>query len=347
MKIAIISFTVKGFALSGRIEDILVRQGNMVVRYKKSRYLESGDGIYVVEPLPQWAGKMFETQDAVIFIGASGIAVRAIAPHIQDKKEDPAVLILDEQGSFCIPLLAGHIGGANELAVKLCEQLGSTPVLTTATDVNKQFAVDVFAVKNRLFISDMQLAKEISAKLLHHEPVGFISELPVTGTLPQGLVAGEGIAELGICVGVHHQQPPFAKTLWLIPQNITLGIGCRKGTPKPVIDSFVKEVCRHSGIFHEAIYQAASIDLKSGEKGLLEYCEQYQLPFTTYSAEALNEVEGEFSGSGFVASVTGVDNVCERSALLASKTGKIIQNKIGKNGVTAAFAIEDRSVEFE
>lgn len=347
MNIAIISFTLNGFELSGRIQALLKSAGDTVVRYKKSRHLHSGEGIDVTEPLQQWAGKMFESQNAIIFVGASGIAVRAIAPHIKDKKKDPAILILDEHGAFCIPLLAGHIGGANELALKLCDKLGSTPVITTATDINQQFAVDVFAVKNNLVISDMKLAKEISAKLLHKEAVGLVSELPVQGKLPQGLIEGAGSAELGICVGIHHDQQPFPKTLWLIPRNVTLGIGCRKDTPKQQIESFVKEVCQKNGIFWEAICQVASIDLKKEEKGIQEYCQKYQIPFTTYTAAELEQIPGEFPCSEFVAAVAGVGNVCERSAAAASNEGRIIQNKIAKDGVTLALAIENRSVEFE
>lgn len=347
MKIAMISFTVTGFALSGRIEAILAAAGHTAVRYKKSRYLESGAGIYVAEPLPQWTKKMFIEQDAIIFIGASGIAVRAIAPHVQDKTNDPAILILDEQGSFCIPLLAGHLGGANQLARQLCEKLGSTPVITTATDVNCRFAVDVFAAKNDLHIASMQLAKAVSASLLHQEAVGFVSELPVSGKLPAGLVEGAGGCDLGICISSHKQPPPFKQTLWLVPQNITLGIGCRKGAAKADIEFLVQEACRELGIFHEAIYQLASIDLKCEEPGIREYCEQYRLPFVTYSAAELNAVPGTYTGSDFVTAVTGVDNVCERSAVKAGNGGEIIQKKIAKNGVTAAFARENRSVEFE
>lgn len=347
MNIAVISFTQNGFELSGRIRETLEQEGDTVVQYKKSRYLDSDRGVAVTEPLQQWAGKMFASQDAVVFVGASGIAVRAIAPHIKDKKEDPAVLIVDEHGNFCIPLLAGHIGGANELALRLCEHLGCTPVITTATDVNQQFAVDVFAVKNNLVISDMRLAKEVSAKLLHHEPVGFVSELPVEGNLPHGLCRGEDPAGLGICVGIHMDKQPFKNTLWLIPRIVTLGIGCRRETPKELIESFVEDVCQQNGIFHQAIGQAASIDLKKEEKGILEYCDKYQIPFKTYTAGELNALAGEFPPSEFVASVTGVDNVCTRSAAASAEKGRIIQNKIAKNGVTVALAIENRSVKFE
>jgi len=350
MEIAVISFTRNGFALSEKIIAILKQQEHRTECYVKSRYLKEEDAIQVEEALPAWAGEMFVSKDAIIFIGASGIAVRAIAPHIQDKQNDPAVLILDEQGRFCIPLLAGHIGGANELAFLLCEELGAQAVVTTATDVNRRFAVDVFAKKNGLFISDMKLAKEVSAKLLHGESVGFYSELPVHVELPEGLVAvsnGTKAAELGIYIGIYHDKVPFNKTLFLIPSNVVLGLGCKKGTPKELIKALVEETCRLQGIFPETISRICSIDLKKEEPGIISYSKERDLDFITYTAEELKAVPGKYSASDFVTSVTGVDNVCERSARLGSHMGRLIQDKTGKNGVTVALAIEDRSVDFE
>lgn len=388
MEIAIISFTRNGFALSGKIAEILKEHGHSVDCYVKSKYLKSKDAIFVEEPLPAWAGAMFAAKDAIIFIGASGIAVRAIASHVQDKRYDPAVLILDEQGAFCIPLLAGHIGGANELAVLVSDQLGAQAVITTATDVNQCFAVDVFAKKNGLFISDMALAKEVSARLLHGEPVGFYSELPVRGELPSGFIeemnvtgraeiAGEvqaaeisipdelqilskketliaeetangiGNSEFGVYIGIYHNKTPFNKTLFLIPHQVVLGVGCRKGTSKQLIKELVEESCRTQGIFPEAISRICSIDLKKEEPGIIAYSKEKKLDFITFTAEELKTISGNYTTSDFVRSITGVDNVCERSARLGSRMGELIQNKTGKNGVTVALAREDRGVDFE
>ena len=129
--------------------------------------------------LSEWVFYAIQDADAFLFVGAAGIAVRAIAPYIVHKTTDPALVVVDEKGQFVIPLLSGHIGGANELAVQIAEDLGAQPVLTTATDVRGLFAVDVFATKNNLWISDMKEAKEISAALMRGECVGFYSDFPV------------------------------------------------------------------------------------------------------------------------------------------------------------------------
>ena len=103
--------------------------------------------------LGEWTEKQFSESDGLVFIGATGIAVRAIAPCLKDKFQDPAVVVMDEKAKFVIPLLSGHVGGANELAVQIGEVTGAVPVLTTATDVNRKFAVDVFARNQNLLIT--------------------------------------------------------------------------------------------------------------------------------------------------------------------------------------------------
>ncbi|MGI6011068.1 MAG: cobalt-precorrin 5A hydrolase [Ruminococcus sp.] len=347
MDIGIICFTMNGFILAEKIDSFMKKAGHETTVYTKSRYLRETEGEPVKDSLKLWAKKMFETKDAVIFIGAAGIAVRAIAPYVDNKTYDPAVVVLDEQGKFCISLLSGHLGGANELTEIIGRKLGAIPVITTATDVNGQFAVDVFAKKNRLYISNMTLAKEVSARLLHGEKVGFISELPIKGEVPAGLDLNEEDHEIGIYVGIHYHRQPFEQTLWLIPRSITAGIGCRKGVSQEQIEELFEEVCQVNGIFHEAVAQAASIELKKEEPGLKEFCQEMGISLITYSAEELLKVEGDFSPSEFVQSVTGVDNVCERSAVKGSRGGTVIQKKTGKNGVTVAFAQEEWSVEFE
>lgn len=355
MNIAIISFTQNGFLLSAKIAGVLEKEmGCCVKQYVKGNYLEKSGGILVDVSLATWTEKMFETQEGIIFIGASGIAVRGIAPWVQDKRYDPAVLVLDEKGEFCIPLLSGHLGGANELAMLLSKQLGARAVITTATDVNARFAVDVFAKENGLVISDMRMAKEVSAKLLHGENVGVYSELEVLGELPEGLLncakmlnKAEVVPDLGIHIGVHKDRSPFQRTLYLIPDQIVLGIGCRKGTDKDTIAALIIEVLSEKKLFVEGIQCVCSIDLKKDELGILQYCKEYKLDFVTYSSEELSQIPGEYTASAFVNSVTGVDNVCERSASLGSGFGNLIVKKRVKNGVTVALAIADRSVHFE
>ena len=141
------------------------------------------------ESAKEFTRRCFAGCDAIVFIGAAGIAVRMIAPLVKAKDTDPAVLVIDEKGRFVIPILSGHIGGANALAMRLATLLHATPVITTATDVNGVFAVDVWATQNGCAIPDTQHIKAVSAALLVGQSVGVQSYFGICGTLPMGVLA--------------------------------------------------------------------------------------------------------------------------------------------------------------
>lgn len=353
MKLILIAFTRNGWELEKRLQMTASKHGFETKAFLKSKYVKApynGDIIQVEESLGQWAGEWIPDADGVIFIGASGIAVRTIAPFVKSKKTDPAVLVLDEKGSFVIPLLSGHLGGANELACWIAGEIGAIPVITTATDVNHHFAVDVFARKNHLAISDMRLAKEVSALVLQ--------DIRLNAGAGQGYFEKENqnvFPELLFSKAASPDgrqatfwiQLPEQQVLHLIPKTITLGIGCKKGMSEEVIEEQICLVLEQHGIFPQAVRQAASIDLKKEEPGLKAFCEKWQLPLLTYTGDELGQLEGEFTPSAFVNRITGVDNVCERSACLASGHGTLLVKKQAGNGVTVACAVEDWSVDFE
>ena len=198
----------------------------------------------------------------MIFVSSVGLAVREVAPHLKSKATDPAVLVLDELGRYVIPVLSGHIGGANELAKALAASLGAQAVITTATDINGRFSVDAWAVQNGCAIASLPLAKAVSAAVLEGD-VPFLSDFPVVTDLPRGLAPGDTGA-LGVYIGVY-EKTPFAKTLRLVPRVVRLGIGCRKGTDEETIRAAVNEALAAHGIDRRAVKCAASIDLKAEE----------------------------------------------------------------------------------
>ena len=138
---------------------------------------------------------------------------------------------------------------------------------------------------------------------------------------------------------------PFSETLSVIPRALTLGLGCRRGTAKEAIEQTVFEVFKENGLDLRAVREAASIDLKADEPGLLAFCEQLGISVLFYAAETLAAVRGSFTPSAFVQKVTGVDNVCERSA--AAGGGKLIVKKTARRGVTVAVAETAWEVNFE
>ena len=150
----------------------------------------------------------------------------------------------------------------------------------------------------------------------------------------------------GIVISLNDENRPFNRTLHLYPPIVTLGIGCRKGTDARLLEEAVLDVLQTNHISMRSVEQAASIDLKAEEPAIIRFCEKYRLPFQTFSAEELKEAKGEFTPSDFVQHVTGVDNVCERSAVLGSGGGRLVQKKKAGNGITLALAVKDWSVDF-
>lgn len=292
-------------------------------------------------PLADFTGPLFSWADTLLFVGSTGMAVRAIAPWVRDKKTDPAVLVTDESGTFVISLLSGHIGGANAETRLLADALGAVPVITTATDVNEKFSVDDWAARNGLVIADLKAAKAVSAAILEGN-VPLLCDFPIRGQLPRGVQLGDS-GKVGISIGFRDCSP-FGVTCRLIPKVLTLGLGCRRGTTEEKIAAAVEQVCAEHGIDPRAISQAASIDLKADEEGLLSYCTNRNFPVQFYTAEELRAVPGTFPPSKFVTSVTGVDNVCQRAAMLGAKT--CIVEKTAVDGVTVSLAAREWEAVF-
>ncbi len=350
MRAAVISFTEHGQRLAETLAQGLSERG-IVCRIWVKRKGASGDetDVNVVDgSLRAWTGEQFSVNDALIFIGAAGIAVRSIAPYVRSKKTDPAVVVLDEQGRHAISLLSGHIGGANGLTRLVAELTGAEAVITTATDLNGKFAVDEFAARRNLYLDSMETAKEIAARLVAGEPVGMDSAFPVVGALPRELKMGGEDLPVGFCIDVKRRNP-FAQTLHLVPRCVTLGIGCRKGISQEAVEERVFRTLKEHGIFPESVAKIASIDLKKEEQALLALAERMEVPFETYSAEELERAESEtgFSESAFVRSVTGTGNVCERAALLGAGTSRLLIPKAAADGVTVAAAMQPYTVFME
>lgn len=351
MKIAMICYSLTGESTGLRLKEGLEKLGHSVQLWKKSKYLPDS----IKESCSQWTGDRFGDSQAVIFIGACGIAVRSIAPFVASKKTDPAVLVVDECSRFVISLLSGHLGGANELAGTAAKILDAMPVVTTATDLHQCFAVDVFAKKNDCGILNMKGAKEVSAALLAGERAGFFSDFPWEGSLPPGLVYCKDRQEakkkgllLGISVTVYKEHTPFEETVYVVPKTVALGMGCRKGKESEAVLQAANEILKKTGIFKEGVKTLASIDIKKEEPGLVALAEQWKIPFQVYTSEELQAVQGDFTPSSFVKAQVGVDNVCERSALLASgEEGVLIEKKQAAGGVTAALAAGNRRIRFE
>ena len=232
MKLAVISFTERGSRLNRSVSELLSREGIEVESTALAKYAESAGLSPLTTSLHDWTEKMFESQDALLFIGATGIAVRSIAPFVADKRKDPAVVVMDEKGIFAISLLSGHIGGANELAGKLANLTGAIPVITTATDVNGRFAVDVFAKKQKLWIADMKAAKQVSADVLDEKKIGLVTDFPILGEMPEELELLKGTEPFEGKTGMCHCPERNVSSVSLYPSSDSEDCGLRARLPE-------------------------------------------------------------------------------------------------------------------
>lgn len=318
-----ISFTDKGERLA---DDIAAKIGGEVARCGRDASLD------------EWTANAFMQSDALIFVGAAGIAARAIAPYCRSKATDPAVVVVDECGRFVIPILSGHLGGANDLARLIASACGALPVITTATDSNGVFAVDEWAKRQNCAVIEPEHIKLVSSALLAGKNVKCYSAVPIAGTPPRGVEMTANEADADFCVGLFDSG---AASLHIVPRACVLGVGCKRGTSAERLEEAFAAFAEANRLFELSVCAAASIDLKKDEAGLLELCQCHGWPLSFYSAEELSRAEGNFTPSAFVRSVTGVDNVCERAAKLASAGGDLIIKKYASRGVTFALALKD------
>lgn len=352
MKLAVISFTRQGSVCCRKLVKGFVDKGEQCTGYVQEKFLDSGDTVLglvpIREPLAEWTGARFQDADGLIFVGAAGIAVRAIAPWLRDKRTDPAVAVVDQKAAFSISLLSGHIGGANRLAEEAAAILGARPVITTATDIEGKTAIDVLAKEAGLKIADWGAVKLASAELLEGNPVGFFSDYRWPSELPDGFTQKENCRVHVWVTARQVPQPGALISLFLTPESLVLrlvppvfcvGIGCRRGTAAAVIRQAVREVMNRNNLAVEGITAVASIDIKQDEAGLIALANELEAGFVTFTKQELEAVAGAFSASAFVKEITGVDNVCERAALACggSQAELLIKKRV-VNGVTVAVA---------
>ena len=406
-RVLLVTCSVRGYAtmqkLAKKLENI---SGAEIITKVKCEALPD---VSMRETVKACVDEYFGEVDAIVFVTASGIAVRSVAEHLAHKSEDPAIVCMDECGKHVISLVSGHAGGANALTQMLADVMWATPVITTATDVEGRFSVDDYARKHNLLVTDWEKAKAISAEVLaagaepvwmdarksaseadrvdaresaseadrvdiresageadrvderesageadrvdERESVGEADRVDERGSAGEadrvderesaGEIGSGSPLETGCEVGVGkglgyrigeriqytmnigayqvivtpEKTITDAKTLQLVPRCIVAGVGCKKGTPVDKIEHAVQDAFAKAGLRMEALCAVVSINLKKEEAGLQEFCKTRNVPFETYTAEELQAVPGTFSASEFVSGVTGVDNVCERSAV--------------------------------
>ena len=353
MRTTIFVFSKQGMEMGLRVRQHLNNMGHQVTNFGIEEYVDRDD-VKAFRKISDVIEQEMKICEVIIFISASGIAVRAIAPHIKNKVSDPAVLVMDEKGHFVIPILSGHVGGANQLAEILAKSLSKEgtnciPVITAATDSYMKFSVDKWAKRQGLGIIEMDVAKEISDMALHQEIIPiyvddncekYIRKVPKGCSRVKGMFRNGSIDnyQKGIYIcsveKVKKKSQPFAQTLHLVPRKYVLGIGCRKEISYERVENCFLETLREMNIYPQEIGWMTTIDIKRNEPALLELSARYHLEMISYTSKQLQQAEGDFDSSEFVKKITGVDNASERSAMIGNNYGKKVYKKRVQDGIT-------------
>ena len=374
--IAIAGFTANGCVLAQKIANELED-----ARAWAPRRIAEEAGLPGFDSVGAWTGDAFaQGCDGIVFVGACGIAVRAVAPYVASKMHDPAVVCVDEAGKWAISLLSGHVGGANDLARRIARIVGATPVVTTATDVRGAFAIDEWAARCGLIIANPQLIKHVSGALLEggHVGVRVGRQVSLTGELPAGFVreecagdtdsasdtndagdirkpcpagAAPDSADAACALHAHVRIGPELPcendpdTLHLITRNTVVGVGCRRGCEPAILKDSVEAALASLGLAPEAVSTLATIDLKAAEPAVVELAAKHGWRLRTFSAQALAAQGGDFASSEFVRTHVGVANVCERA--LACCGAVRVLNKQAHQGTTVAVGLVPEVLSFD
>lgn len=304
--------------------------------------------------------EMLSAADSIVFIGAMGICVRMIAPLVKDKHTDPAVICLDSTGKFVIPVLSGHVGGANDLARSVASILGATPVITTQSDVSGLWALDTLGIGNNWKVevcgADMN---EVIFRFVNGKPVGLLLEITDCGTekmranLPENVRLIDDISQakdlslvIAVTPYIYETEVPV---LYYRPAVLNLGVGCRKNCDPAGVATYIMETLAANRLSVKCLHRVCTIDLKAEEPLIWALKPVLHIPITEiFTAEQLKDIEVP-NPSEKAHEVTGVWGVAESCAIAASGGGPLLLEKhkgaVTKgNEFTFAVAIDKAAI---
>jgi cobalamin biosynthesis protein CbiG len=324
--------------ISQKIIFVYVTPGGRVLAHRLSELLSNKDVlIYSYSELVegQLIKKLWQRGTGFAFIMAAGIVIRAIAPLLKSKLDDPAVVVMDEAGHHAVSLLSGHLGGANELARMLALKAGGQAVITTASDTLGLVALDMWARVQDLVPDDRADLKKASAVLIASGCLKTYTDCQVI-SLPAGLieVSDPGKAQLIISPYLIPEVKPI---LHLYPRIFALGIGCNRNTPYQALKRTAEEFLKRHKVSLKALFTLASIDVKKDEACILALAQKWDLDIRFFAAAQLNTVLIK-EPSHYAMKAVGAYGVAEPSAILSVDNGRLRFQKEKANGITLALA---------
>ncbi len=366
--LAIVSITENGKTLALKIKEYMSEAHIYILKNKETISTEGNfkNIFYVNEKLSILTERLFKEYKSIVFIMATGIVVRTIAPFIQSKLSDPAILVSDEKGKNIISLLSGHIGGANELTLCISELIGANPVITTATDVNNKASLDMISKKLNAHIDDFkESVKLINSMLVNNKTVGIyidgdysidtrgfeildkIDNIEAVEKLEKIIVisnkeniygdnlvdsVNKTIDELNVNFRLS-TDTLSKKIINVTPRNIVVGIGCRRNTDSEYLKQCILDLFNQNNLSVKSIKEIGSIDIKHDEKAIIDLSKYLSVPFKTISSEEISKVDDLFDKSDFVKKQVGVYSVAEPVAYILSE-GNLLIKKHKYKGIT-------------
>jgi cobalt-precorrin 5A hydrolase len=351
MKIAIITITRNGARLGARLKSGF----SDAELYALPKYMgTAGKGATPIESdLNALFERLWPEAGGFICIMATGIVVRMVAPLLEAKDSDPAVVVMDDTGKFAISLLSGHLGGANELAERCAFTTGARAVITTATDVNGLPSFDMLAKENGWVIEDISKVKILNSLLLDDEKIAVVDDTGLVRSFFHGLgrlqfhesfVAGLRSEAKGFLFVTNSIIPPQlrAETLLVLrPKNLVLGVGCNSGTSADEIEGVILSNMKRLFLSPASIAAIATAEAKRSEPGLMEAAERFAVPLICYPSNELNEIDAPSPLSEHALAAIGATGVAEPAAILASDGGKLLLKKVKSGNVTLAIAVKE------
>jgi len=286
--------------------------------------------------------EVMKTSRGVIFISSTGIAVRAIATFLEGKDKDPGVVVVDLSSKYAINILSGHLGGGNELTLRVAQILNVQSIITTATDNLDLIAPDVLAKDNNLIIEDLKKAKYIASLLVDEKIIGIKDEYDII-KISKGYEKVQGLKEN--CIWITHDleknitqgELDYSKILRLIKKDVVLGIGCRRGTSYEKLYDFINNSLIKYNLDIRAVAYIVSVDVKSNEEGIIKLSQKINCPFKTFEREEIKTVQDKYEKSEFVLKTLGITGVCEPCVDLAG--AEVIVSKVKHEGMTLAIGV--------
>ena len=337
-KIAIITINQPSLDSATKLAEVLSEFELDI--YTKANLKHNLNNLKIYDKLDDILPTAWQKYDAIIFLVAIGAVVRKIAPYLQDKSTDPAILVINLALDKIIPLLSGHLGGANELANLLTLRLPSAQnFISTATDQTNTLAFDMWAKQNECKILNLKSLAHISNRLINKQNINVATYQSIFESItPKDnltLIDFEQIDQDSIIISPLHHHP----TKLTLQPPIYLGIGCNKNTPKEIIASSVQSFLSEYKLDISQIKSIASFEAKKDEQGLIEFAKEHNIPLYFYTKEQINSLPQTFSKSAST-KFFGLKGVAEPSCILASKYKTlIIPKQIYHKSVTIACGV--------